>query len=395
MAGALGESTRWLEVLAMSVFVYSVTGSALAVTLVNLIRALPNVLFGAVTGALAERIDARQLLVYGTLFAAATTGVIALLAIFGVVEVWHIAVAAFLSGTAFSTEFPVRRKLLGELAGIERIGAAMGFDSVTRTATRMVGPAVGGFLLQYVGLHGAYLLATVVYGITALLLAGVPGRAAGAGRPAVAVRTPFITNLIDGLRYVRSDRSLVGFLVVTMVMNIWGFPYMNMVPAIGHDVLGIGAFQIGLLFSVEGLGAMIGALAIAITQPARHYLRLYVLGAMLFMLAITVFSRSGSYELSLVIVLVGGLGLAGFTTMQGTLPFLLAPPELRARVLGLVAVCIGTGPIGHIHLGLMSSWFGAPLATMITGIEGLVAMVATIVFLIGPGLWRREATAAR
>ena len=387
LAGAFGEGTRWLEVLAISIYVYEVTQSALVVTLVTFVRALPMVALGAVTGALAERAEPRRILLYGTIGMTAVSFVMALVTYAGAVEVWHLGVAGFLSGLLFSTEFPVRRRLLGEFAGPERIGSAMGFDSVTRTATRILGPLLGGALLQFVGLHGAFILAGAVYLVTVLLLVGVPPRPisiiASAG-------SNFFSNLAEGLRYVRSNRPLLGFLAVTIIMNLWVFPYQSMVPAIAQDVLNVKPFLVGILFSVEGLGAMIGALLVATIEPRQHYLRLYVFGAAMATLAVVAFSLSDSYGLSLAICLVGGFGLAGFTTMQATLPFLLAPPEVRARVLGLVSVCIGIGPIGQLHLGFLSEWVGPPLATTIGAVEGLIALIIAVIALVGRRLWDRR-----
>jgi drug/metabolite transporter (DMT)-like permease len=81
-------------------------------------------------------------------------------------------------------------------------------------------------------------------------------------------------------------------------------------------------------------------------------------------------------------MLVGGLGIAGFTTMQGTLPFVIAPPEIRGRIMGLLSVCIGVGPLGYLHLGFLAQWLGASLATTLVAIEALAAMALAAAFLL-------------
>lgn len=386
LVGAVGEGTRWLEVLVTNIYVYEITQSALAVTLVSVVRAIPMVFLGPAAGAFAEKADPRKTLLYGTGGMALISALVALLAYTQSLTLWHLAAAGFLSGLLFSTEFPMRRRLLGEFAGPERIGAAMGFDSVTRTATRIAGPLLGGALFQYAGMHGAYLLAAATYGSVVLLLIAVPSR------PLTVVAqagTSFLSNMVDGIRFVRSNRALLGFLTVTAIMNLWTFPYHAMVPVIGHDVLQVKPFAIGILFAVEGLGAMLGALLVAIYEPRRHYQRIYIFGAALAMFAVAAFSLSDVYGLSLAIVLVGGFGMAGFTTMQATLPFLLAPPQVRSRFMGLVSVCIGIGPIGQLHLGFLADWLGAPTATTLIAIEGLIGLTLAVTFLVGKGLWRR------
>ena len=371
------ESMRWLEILATSVFVFELTGSPLVVALVNLVRMLPNILMGVFMGAVAERVSRKALVMAGLALSCATTAILGVLALAGAIEVWHIAAGGIVNGLVFTTEFPARRNLLGEIAGPERVGAAMGLDSVTRNSTRVLGPALGGLLLELVGLQGTYLLAAVFHGIALYLMAGLAYQAVRAPEE----RWKVFSNIVEGLRYVRSRRGIVGVLVITIVMNIWGFVYSTMVPVIGKEELSLSAFPIGLLLSSEGLGAMLGALAIAIFARQQHYAKIYLYGPVLFLTAVVLFSLSDSFVVSLVVLFVGGFGVAGFSTMQATIPFLSTAPEMRGRVMGIMSMAIGTGPIGILHVGLLANWLGAPAAITIIAVEGLVAIAATVILL--------------
>lgn len=164
---------RWFEILATSVFTFSVTQSALAVALVNLARAAPNLLFGAFTGALADRFDRRRLMLAGEIVLVVVTGLLFFLAAIDAISPWHIAVGAFLNGIVFSTEFPVRRNMMGDIAGIDRVGRAMALDLTANNATRIVGPALGGLVLQTIGIAGVYALATFCYALCAVLVFGI------------------------------------------------------------------------------------------------------------------------------------------------------------------------------------------------------------------------------
>ena len=93
------------------------------------------------------------------------------------------------------------------------------------------------------------------------------------------------------------------------------------------------------------------------------------------------FAVSVWFVVSLVILFVGGFGIAGFSTMQATIPFLGTAPEMRGRVVGVMSMAIGTGPIGILHVGLLATWLGAPTAVMVIAIEGLVAIIATAILL--------------
>jgi len=365
---------RWFEILATSVFTFSVTQSALAVALVNLARAAPNLLFGAFTGALADRFDRRRLLLSGEIILVVVTASLFTLAVTGVITPWHIAAGAFLNGVVFSTEFPVRRNMMGDIAGIDRIGRAMGLDLTANNATRIVGPALGGLVLQTIGITGVYALATICYALAAVLVLGVVSPA----RPIMTISQGLFAHIVEGLRYVRGERRLVGFMVITVIMNVWGLPYVAMVPVIGAEELNVSAFPIGLLLSSEGVGALLGSLLAAAYAKPDQFNKIYLYGSALLIVAVIAFSQSDSYTLSLATTFAAGMGIAGFTTMQATLPYVQSDPAMRARVMGVLAVCIGSGPIGMLHVGLLASWLDAPTALAIMGVEGVFAIGITM-----------------
>ncbi len=376
--GSIIMATRWLEILATSVFTYAITESALAVALVNLARTAPNLLFGAFTGAIADRFDRRLLLICGQASIAGVSAILWLLAGTGLITPWYIAIGAFLNGIVFSTEFPVRRALMAEIAGMDRVGRAMGLDLTANNATRIIGPAAGGLIYEALGIGGVYMVAMAVYLMGVVLAVGVVRMP----RPIAAATRNVFQSVGEGLRYVRSQPALMGTMALTVIMNIWGFPYANMVPVVARDELGLSPFPTGLLMAGEGVGALIGSLLVAAYARPAHFAKLYLYGAFLLISCVVLFSFSRFFELSIAITFLAGFGVAGFTTMQATLPYVLSPPEMRARVMGVLSVCVGSGPIGLLNLGLMSEWFGASNALLVSGIEGLVALV--IAFLV----WR-------
>ena len=372
ITGGFVGTMRWLEILVIGVYTLEATGSALQVALMMVARALPMFLFGSVTGAVAEQVNRKHLLVGALIGSVAVSGTLAALAFAGRIEIWHIATGAFLSGMLWTTEFPVRRTMLGEIAGPLRLGPAMGLDSATTNGTRMLGPALGGLLFETIGIQGAYLLAAVLYGLGVVLIVSLDYTPAAA---AAAREWNVFKTIGEGLRYVRSNRAIVGTLAVTAIMNLWGFPFAAMVPVIGRETLGLSAFPIGVLMSAEGAGALLGALVIAAAARPAQYRGLYLYGSFLVTLAVIVFALSAWFGLSLGVLFVAGLGAAGFSVMQTTIMFSLAPPEMRGRVMGVVSVCIGAAPLGMLHIGLLASWLGAPAAVLIVAAEGFIALV--------------------
>ena len=145
--GLVATTVRWLETVAMAVVVYQQTGSAFVVAMLTMLRLLPMGLFGALMGSLAERFDRRLTLAGIVGLMALTSAMLAAIAWAGHLEVWHLMTASFINGVGWATDNPLRRILMGEAMGRERMATAMAFDVGAANASRFVGPTVGGLLL--------------------------------------------------------------------------------------------------------------------------------------------------------------------------------------------------------------------------------------------------------
>jgi MFS family permease len=370
LAGVGIGAQRWLELLVVGVYVLNETGSASMVALMTFARLAPMFLCGLPLGMLADRYERKSLLAVGLVGLTLISLALGVLALTGRITLWQIALGAFLNGVLFAADMPVRRIIVGEIAGLDRLGQAMALDSATSNATRMLGPALGGLLLETVGLQGAYFLGAVFYLVSLVLIVRVRHRSTRFEGPARSI----LITLREGWQFVRGQRLIVGALMVTLVVNFWGFAYISMVPVIGERVLGLSAFPIGMLMSIEGLGALLGALVVTRWFKPPAYTRVYLFSSFGFLVGVLGFGLSGWFPLSLAFNLVCGITLAGFAVMQSTILFLAARPEVRSRVMGVLTVCIGAGPLGMLHVGWMADWLGAAAALQIMAIEGLVAL---------------------
>jgi len=373
LAGGIAGVLRWLELLAIGVYVLETTGSPFLVALMTFLRMAPMFLFGIPAGALADRYDRKRLLIIGLVVLTGVAAILALIAFLDRIALWHIALGTFLNGVFWASEFPVRRIMLGEIAGTLRLSRAMALESATSNATRMIGPALGGVLLQMIGLYGVYALGAVLYAAAALLVLPVVYGTAGGGSAGGSL----LTMLGEGWRFARAQRLIVGTLAVTVIVNLWGFAYITMVPVIGERALGLSPVLIGVLMSTEGLGAVIGALLVARYDRPRQYTRIYTGSSAAFLVGVLAFALSTWFPLSLVLMLICGIGIAGFAVMQITIVFLAAPAAVRSRVMGLVTVAIGAGPIGMLYVGVLADWLGAPAAVALIATQGLIALGLT------------------
>ena len=381
LAGGLYGTVRWLEVLAISVFVFELTGSANAVALMVFARMFPMVLFGAAAGALTRRISGKTIMISGLGTLSAVAAILGLLVAAGAIETWHIAFGAFLNGTYGATEFAVRRTMIGEVAGAERAGPALSLDSVTMSGTQLLGPVAGGLMYELIGLEGAYALSAALYFVATILVIRLRVRP----NPTTAAKVRLGVDLAEGFRYARTNSVVIGVFAVTVLMNFFAFPFIAMVPVIGKEELGLSPLPIGLLMTAIGVGAVATVLVIS-TIPPRNRIRIFFFGCVLQLVAVCAFSFAPGFEIAVAILLVAGIGNACFGANQSALVYMSADPEMRSRMMGALTTCIGVGQLGFVHLGFLASILGGARAVSLMTVEGLAAMV--VVFFMWPALRR-------
>lgn len=372
-AGGLIGVVRWFQLLALGVYAFETTGSPLLVSLIPLLTMSPMALAGPLLGAVADRVNRKLMFMTALALTIGVSLAMAGLAWRGDLSFGHIAVAAFLNGLFWATDMPVRRRLLGDLSG-DALAPAMSLDAATGNATRMLGPLLGGVTLQYMGVIGVFLFSAVVYSVCLALTAFVraPAREAPSGP------TSLIHDLAAGVRYVMADAHLRRILAITVAFNTFGFPFTSMIPVLGGVQLSLDPFWVGVLSSLEGLGAFLGALLVAvIARPANHF-AIYWRGTVIYIVLVGVLAVLAfqAAVLPVPFLIVGAalvaIGVAGasFSAMQSTLTYLGAAPQYRSRVLGVLTLCIGTAPLGFFNIGWMADLWGAPTALLIVSLEG-------------------------
>lgn len=371
-------AVRWVELLVVAIFTYQVTDSAFIVTMMTLLRLLPMALFGAFMGAWADRLDRRRGLIGVLVVTLVSSAAVAALALAGRLEVWHLAASCFINGTAWASDNALRRIMIGEVVGADKMATAMALDTGANNASRMVGPAVGGVLIATAGIESAYILSVGLYlvGIGAAL--GVRYR-----KPVShAAAASMLSRIAEGLREARQKRHLLGIYAITAIYNIFGWPFYSLVPVIGKDNLALGPEGIGVLSSMDGVGAMIGAAWVILLARPRHYHALYVGAVAVFQLMMIGFALTSTPSFAGAFLVAAGVSGACFAVMQTTLIYRSVTPEMRSRMLGLLSVSIGVGPIGFLQVGLLAEALGSKAAIVVIAIEGLLALALTF------PLWR-------
>ena len=381
--GGLIGVIRWLEILVIGIYAFQVSGSPFVVAAMLVARMAPMVLFGTIIGAIVENRDRRrvQISAYILMTLAAVTSATA--ASTEVMSLPLLAGVAFLIGLGWSIDFPVRRTLIGDAVGPERLGNAMSFESATNSATRMIGPLIGGVAYKGLGLEGAYVIAAVGYGLTIVFALGL---APPEPSPHAKIRESLLARLKAGFAYARCNNVIAGVFVITVILNLFGFAYTAIIPVWAVESFEADPIFVGLLASAEGGGAFLGSVTLAFWARPPHFQRLFLIGAVVFVSGLLIASKLSLYGVALLVLFGGGIGIAAFGAMQSTLVLRESAPEFRSRVMGVLVACIGIAPLGVLNIGLIAELTSAGTAIAISSGLGLT-LIALVTWRL-PGVWR-------
>jgi MFS family permease len=371
LAGVAVGVVRWLEMLAFALWGLAATGSPLVVATLALARLLPLLLLAVPLSALLEGRDRRRVMLAALAAMLTSSALMLVAALVDLLSLPLLLAAAFANGIFWTIEQPVRRTLFVETAGLERAGAAMGLETLSNQGTRLLGSVAGGGAVQFLGPPGVFAGTLLLYALALWGLARARPPDAGLG-PAPRPRAD---GLFDGVRLVARDRLLLGTVLVTLVYNLWGFPFVALAPVLAERSLGLSALKTGLLVAMDGVGGLLAGLVIVRAARPAAFRRVFTLGCGLLMVGILLLSLAGSIALAAVALLLAGFGMAGFATMQTVIPLLAAPAALRLRVQGVVTMAIGVSPLGFLHAGWLGERLGPETALAVMGTSGLLALL--------------------
>ncbi len=393
--GSLLEFARRTEMLALSWLILQLTDSYFQLALVLVFNNLPRPALSLFTGLIADRFDRR--LILGIAQGLNTVAAAAILALmtwdFDLIRPWHVYLVIFIQGAIKAVEDPSRRTAILDIVGANRLVNALSLDVISNTAGKMAGPLLGGFLLATVDFQGAYVFVVSIHLINLVLITQlrIPPT------PGVSREEPVWKSLAVGVRYALGSRELLGLLYVTVIMNALAFPLQQFVTAVGRDQLNVGVGLVGVLVAADGIGQLAGAALLALSRNQVSPGRVFVLGSLLVLVIVILFVWSPWYVLSFLLLSIGGLGQAGFGTMQSAITMLAAPAEMRGRMMGVLSECIGIGTIlGTLEIGAMAGALTIQWAISANALAGLVLVVPVLALssLMGKSSWERAVVLA-
>jgi MFS family permease len=368
----------WMQSLALGWLVLELTNSPFAVGLNAGLRATGVLVFTLYAGVVADRVDKRRLIILTQALQMVEALALAVLVWTGVVAVWQVMVLAAFVGVVNAFDIPTRQSLIVDLVRRDDLMNAIALNSSAFNAARVVGPAVAGALIGLVGVGMCFFLNGISY---LAVIAGLLAMRLPAFQPRARTATTW-AGFREVLAFLRSDRRVGTLIVLTAVLSVCGFPVLVMMPVFARDVLHVGAAGFGALTAAVGVGAMLGALAIAMNSARiRSAGRLMAVGGTAFGLLLVLFALSRSFAQSLLLLGLTGCAMIVNNALTNTMIQTIVPDELRGRVMGFYSfVFVGMSPLGAFQAGAVAERFGAPWAV---GAGGAVCALAVAV-----AVWR-------
>jgi MFS family permease len=364
-------SGTWMQRLAQAWLILSLTNNnGFALGIESGLQFLPMLLFGAWGGVIADRFDKRRLLYFTQVAAGVLAFGLGLIVWAGAATVMIDYIFSVLLGFVNVIDNPARQTFVMEMVGREELPNAVGLNSVVMNSSRVVGPAVGGILIEAIGLAPCFFINAASYFAVLIALFLMDG-----SKLMPAPRVPKAKGqLREGFRYVWSEPRVRIPLLMMAVIGTLAFNFQVVIPLIATDVFGLGAGGFGLLTSVMGAGAIVGGLAAA-SRRGVSYRRLLILT---FAMGIAILGAAVAPTLATETVALFLMGLASFAfiaTANTTLQ-LTSRPEMRGRVMALYAIAfLGSTPVGSPIVGWISAQWGPRMGFAVGGVAALIAGV--------------------
>jgi MFS family permease len=374
----------WMQIVAQNWLVLSLTDSAFFLGLDAFLQQLPIMLFTLIGGVLADRYDRRRTLLASQYVQMSTSATLALLMFFQAVQIWHILVLSFITGLAQAFGGPAYQSLVPTLVAKKDLPNAVALNSIQFNVARVIGPTLFGATLVAFRANGwdepqamnaafalnAMSFLVVIYTLMALRVKHLAPAKSGSMRD----------EMTSGLSYVRHHGDLVALIVLAAATTFLGFAVLTFLPLFAQRIFHEGATTYSQLMAWSGAGSIVGALIVAWLGKFPRMGATSLLVQMVYGVLIIAFAMSRVIWLSEVLLFLTGAALMVVFSTVTSLVQLIAPNEMRGRVMSIYMLAFRGGmPLGSLVSGFFATYIGAPL---VIAVNGALLIVVAVYFLV-------------
>jgi MFS family permease len=358
--------------------IYQLTGSPLALGYMGFANGVPAICLNLFGGVSADKFDPRRLIMTTQSLTAGLIFSLATLTLFDVVQVWHVLVIAFGAGAVEAFDQPARQSLYPHLIDRQVMVSAVALNSCIWQGTRIIAPAVAGFVVAWAGTAAAFYLAGLGFLTMAAVIHGlrIPRLARGA-------RGSAAHGILEGLNFIRQHAIFSFLIAMTFFNSFFGLAYITLMPVLAVDILQVGAKGQGLLMGMGGVGSLLTTVWLGSRGASGSRGLRIIGGGIMSGLSIATLGLTsafvGSFALALALMFVMGVCNTVYTTSIQSSLQMLVPDGMRGRVMGFYGMTYNIMPLGGMLMGALADVITAPLAIAVGGL-------AVAAFAAGPAM---------
>ena len=364
--------------------VYQMTGSGFALGWVGAGQTVAMVGFSLYGGAVSDRVERRKVMIWSRATMAANALILALLAVSGALQVWHLFLSALVLGLSNAFMLPAQKALVADLVDRKMLLNAFSLNTLAEGLVAIVAASLAGFIIEVVGAEGVFLAMFALQVLSVVIVAKLPRLVI----PAVAAQSAW-RDLRQGLAYIRASSPLMVLLVITLIRGMLIMPFRTLLPQYAEDLLHFDAAGLGLLSAAPGVGALLSALALASVGSRGNMGRALVYGGIATGITLALFAALPYVPMAfLFLFLVGGASNVCLATNQALLQE-KSEERYRGRVMAVYMSVLSTTALGAMPLGLIADRWGISASLALEGV--LVALAFGLVLVLRRELVRPEA----
>lgn len=369
----------WIQMIAMTWLVYRLTDSPMMLGVVGFSGQIPAFILGPIAGVLADRWDRHKILLITQSLALVQALLLSLIVFLNIVEVWHLIILSIFLGVINALDMPIRQSFVVEMIDGQKqdLGNAIALNSTMVNAARLAGPSIAGILVASIGEGWCFLINAISY--VAVVISLIKMKL----KPHQVKQTNknIVGELKEGFSYAYKFLPIRYLIALLALVSIASTPVTMLAPVIATKYLMGNASTYGFLIAAYGSGALVGAIILLNKKSVLGLGRIIAAAVMLFGVGAAAFSFSRFFPLSILFMMITGLGMMLEVASTNTMIQTIVEEDKRGRVMSFYGMAFrGMSPFGSIIGGSLASVIGAPI-TLLSG--GIVCM-------LGAGLYIRK-----
>jgi MFS family permease len=361
----ISDTGSWMQVMAQGWVMATLTNKAIWLGMANLAAGLPMLLLTMVGGAAADRFDKRKILLSTQFVQIGIACGIGFLVLRGKIEIWQILAFAAALGISNSFEMPTQSALVPELVGREEIQRGISIDRSVFHGSRVIGPTVGGYLINWLGIASAFFANALSFVALIAAILSLPPRVKGTAEE----EEKRSSGIKDGFRFVAKDKPSLAMVTLIATQSLCIFPIITvMMPLYVRTVLGLGAGVFSKLMGASAIGSLVGSIFL-IGLPRAKRVPLMMVNTVAISMVIIGLSFAPSFYVAMALLIVNSLGLATNFGLCSTIVQERAPDYLRGRVSAVFMLSfVGLMPFAGLGVTSLSDYIGMPAALVIAAV---------------------------